>query len=279
MCTLELTLHDILGETLLLWNLLGNILVYSLPHKECCRPIQSKVKVIVYEKSRLNSAHLFCWLVRDFVHHLAALLPRDGGALLPRYRLALLLVNIACLHHRLVLAHLPGNLATVLTRLLDIITNLQTNQGHENLLNNGSIYLLRELVADQVVGDGELAVCDEAGFGPGHEGAEWRGTVRPCCLGTWTHQGLVTGPHSSLVTTSVSHRWVSTVSDSWRGTWPQLSLSTSSYCDCDTPGWASHGTSRNNRWFRLRHAATFILVHGGALLARNILIRKVRTAF
>ena len=123
--------------------------------------------------------------MRDLVHHLAALLPRDGGALLPRHRLALLLVNITCLHHGLVLAHLPGNLATVLSRLLDIITNLQTNQGHENLLNNGSIYLLRELVADQVVGDGELAVGDKAGFGPGHEGAEWRGTVRPCCLGTW----------------------------------------------------------------------------------------------
>ena len=133
--------------------------------------------------------------MRDLVHHLAALLPHDGGALLPRHRLALLLVNITCLHHGLVLAHLPGNLATVLTRLLDIITNLQTNQGHENLLNNGSIYLLRELVADQVVGD--LAVGDKAGFGPGNEGAEWRGTVRPCCLGTWTHRGLVTGPCSS----------------------------------------------------------------------------------
>ena len=87
------------------------------------------------------------------------------------------------------------------------------------------------------------------------------------------------GPTLLLVTTSASHRWVSTVSDSWRGTWPQLSLSTSSYCECDTPGWASHDTSRNNWWWRLRHAATFILVHGGALLARNILIRKVRTAF
>ena len=166
--------------------------------------------------------------MRDLLHHLAALLPRDGGALLPCHRLALLLVNITRLR--------AGNLATVLTWLLDIVKNLQTNQGLENLLNNGSIYLLRDLVADLVVGNGALAVGDEAGFGPRHEGAEWRGTVRHCCLGTWTHRGLVTGPHSSLVTTSVSHRWVSTVSDSWRGTWPQLSLSTSSYCDCDTPG-------------------------------------------
>ena len=160
--------------------------------------------------------------MRDLVHHLAALLPR--------HRLALLLVNITCLHHGLVLAHLAGNLATVFTRLLDIITNLQTNQGLENQLNKGSIYLLRDLVADHVVGDGALAVGDEAGFGPGHEGAEWRGTA------VWAHRGLVTGPRSSLVTTSTSHRWVSTVSDSGRGTWPQLSVSTSSYCDCDTPG-------------------------------------------
>ena len=126
--------------------------------------------------------------MRDLVHHLAALLPRDGGALLPRHRLALLLVNITCLHHGLVLAHLAGNLATVFTRLLDIITNLQTNQGLENQLNKGSIYLLRDLVADHVVGDGALAVGDEAGFGPGHEGAEWRGTAvwAPGHTGGWS---------------------------------------------------------------------------------------------
>ena len=50
--------------------------------------------------------------------------------------------------------------------------NLQTNQGLENLLNNGSIYLLRDLVAYLVVGNEALAVGDEAGFGPRHEGAE-----------------------------------------------------------------------------------------------------------
>ena len=102
--------------------------------------------------------------MRDLLHHLAALLPRDGGALLPCHRLALLLVNITRLR--------AGNLATVLRRLLDIVKNLQTNQGLENLLNNGSIYLLRDLVADLVVGNGALAVGDEAGFGPRHEGAE-----------------------------------------------------------------------------------------------------------
>ena len=102
--------------------------------------------------------------MRDLLHHLAALLPRDWGALLPCHRLALLLVNIT--------QESGGNLATVLTRLLDIVKNLQTNQGLENLLNNGSIYLLRDLVADLVVGNEALAVGDEAGFGPRHEGAE-----------------------------------------------------------------------------------------------------------
>merc|ERR1719154_994451 len=92
--------------------------------------------------------------MRDLLHHLAAL-PRDGGALLPRHRLALLLVNITRLHHGLGLAHLVGDLATVLTRLLDIITNL-----------------LGDLVADQAVGGGALTVNDEAGFDPGHEGAD-----------------------------------------------------------------------------------------------------------
>ena len=138
--------------------------------------------------------------MRDLVHHLAALLPRDGGALLPRHRLALLLVNITCLHHGLVLAHLAGNLATVFTRLLDIITNLQTNQGLENQLNKGSIYLLRDLVADHVVGDGALAVGDEAGFGPGHEGAEWRGTAvwAPGHTGGWSRAHAPQGHHLYL---------------------------------------------------------------------------------
>ena len=115
-CTLPLTLHGILGETLLLWNLLGNILGkwYTVFHIHILSVADLyKVKVIVYEKSRLNSAHLFGWLVRDLLHHLAALLPRDGGALLPCHRLALLLVNITRLR--------AGNLATVLTRLLDIV--------------------------------------------------------------------------------------------------------------------------------------------------------------
>merc|ERR1719154_898582 len=92
--------------------------------------------------------------MRDLLHHLAAL-PRDGGALLPRHHLALLLVNIASLHRGLVLAHLVGDLATVLTRLLDIITNL-----------------LGDLVADQAVGGRALTFGDEAGLDPWHEGAD-----------------------------------------------------------------------------------------------------------
>ena len=67
--------------------------------------------------------------MRDPVYHLAALLPGDGAALLPGDSLALLLVNIARLHHGLLLAHLVRDLATLLTRLLNIITNLQGDRG------------------------------------------------------------------------------------------------------------------------------------------------------
>ena len=62
--------------------------------------------------------------MRDPVDHLAALLPGDGAAVLPGHILALLLLNISGLHHGLVLAHLVGDLAAVLTRLLNIVTNL-----------------------------------------------------------------------------------------------------------------------------------------------------------
>ena len=63
--------------------------------------------------------------MRDPVHHLAALLPRDGAAVLHGHVLALLLLNISGLHHGLILAHLVGNLATFLTRLLNIVASLK----------------------------------------------------------------------------------------------------------------------------------------------------------
>ena len=126
MCTL--TFHDILSETLLLGNLLGNILGkwYTVFHITSVADLKNtQEKVRPNGKSKRYSSHLLSGLVRDLVHHLTALLPRDGGALLSRHHLALLLINITRLHHGLILAHLVGNLATFLTRLLDIIANLK----------------------------------------------------------------------------------------------------------------------------------------------------------
>ena len=127
-----LTFYDILSETLLLGNLLGNILgkwytVFNITSVADLKNTQEKVRP--NEKSKRYSAHLLGGLVWDLVHYLAALLPRDGDTLLPRHHLALLLINITRLHHGLVLAHLVGNLATFLTGFLDIIANLKGNKG------------------------------------------------------------------------------------------------------------------------------------------------------
>ena len=90
------------------------------------------------------------------------MLPGDG--------LALLLVNISRLHNGLLLTHLVRNQATLLTRLLNIITNLQGDKGLiMTELYNECIYLLGDLVSDLAAG--ALAVSDVAALGPGHEGA------------------------------------------------------------------------------------------------------------
>ena len=101
-------------------------MVYIPPHVEFYKPEKERK---CKKNSQLISADLLCGLVRDPVDHLAALLPGDGAAVLPGHILALLLLNISGLHHGLVLAHLVGDLAAVLTRLLNIVTNLQGYQG------------------------------------------------------------------------------------------------------------------------------------------------------
>merc|ERR1711920_355762 len=88
------------------------------------------------------------------VHHVVALLPGDGAALLPRHKVALLLVNIPRPRHGLLLADLVGNLSALLARLLDVIADLS-----------------RDLIADLPRGGGTLLLSDIGGLGPGHRGA------------------------------------------------------------------------------------------------------------
>ena len=71
------------------------------------------------------TAHLSAGLPGHPLHHVAALLPSDGAALLSGHVLALLLVDIPSPCHGLVLANLVGNLLALLARLLDIIADLE----------------------------------------------------------------------------------------------------------------------------------------------------------
>ena len=106
-------------------------MVYTPQHVEFYKP---EMERNFKQNPQFLSADLLCGLVRDPVHHLAALLLRDGVAVLPGNVLALLLLNISGLHHGLLLAHLAGDLAAVLTRLLNIITNLHI-QGYHGISN------------------------------------------------------------------------------------------------------------------------------------------------
>ena len=69
--------------------------------------------------------HLSAGLPGHPLHHVAALLPGDGAALLSGHVLALLLVDIPSPCHGLVLANLVGNLLALLARLLDVIAGLE----------------------------------------------------------------------------------------------------------------------------------------------------------
>ena len=69
--------------------------------------------------------HLSAGLPGNPLHHVAALLPGDGAALLSGHVLALLLVDIPSPCHGLVLANLVGNLLALLARLLDVIAGLE----------------------------------------------------------------------------------------------------------------------------------------------------------
>ena len=71
------------------------------------------------------TTHLSAGLLGHPLHHVAALLPGDGAALLSGHVVALLLVDIPSPCHGLVLANLVGNLLALLARLLDVIAGLK----------------------------------------------------------------------------------------------------------------------------------------------------------
>ena len=72
--------------------------------------------------------HLSAGLLGHPLHHVAALLPGDGAALLSGDVLTLLLIDIPSPCHGLVLANLVGNLLALLARLLDVIADLNKNK-------------------------------------------------------------------------------------------------------------------------------------------------------
>ena len=74
------------------------------------------------------TTHLSAGLLGHPLHHVAALLPGDGVALLPGHRGALLLIHVVGPGHGLVLAHLVGHLLALLAGLLDVIAGLKRNR-------------------------------------------------------------------------------------------------------------------------------------------------------
>merc|ERR1719433_2049987 len=100
--------------------------------------------------NKASIADLSAGLPGHSVHHVAALLPGDGVALLPGHRGALLLIHVVGPGHGLVLAHLVGHLLALLAGLLNVIAGLTGN-----------------LVAGLPGGGGALAVVDVGCLGPG----------------------------------------------------------------------------------------------------------------
>merc|ERR1719433_2274752 len=74
--------------------------------------------------NKASIADLSAGLLGHSVHHVAALLPGDGVALLPGHRGALLLIHVVGPGHGLVLAHLVGHLLALLAGLLNVIAGL-----------------------------------------------------------------------------------------------------------------------------------------------------------
>ena len=71
------------------------------------------------------TTNLSAGLLGHPLHHVAALLPGDGAALLSGDVLTLLLIDIPSPCHGLVFANLVRNLLALLARLLDIIAGLK----------------------------------------------------------------------------------------------------------------------------------------------------------
>ena len=93
---------------------------------ECCRP--GITEDLVDNKVDVSAVYLSAGLPGHPLHHVAALLPGDGVALLPGHRGALLLIHVVGPGHGFVLAHLVGHLLALLAGLLDVIAGLKRNR-------------------------------------------------------------------------------------------------------------------------------------------------------